>query len=207
MSALLSKKTWDGTALTGLWRRVKENDTAVFEELVSRYEQRFYRVAYRMTGSHEDAQDLLQEALIEAYKAFSHFRKGSYFDKWLFRIMSRTCIDSKRVTRRLPTRSLEDVGRQDGVDNEFVIAEPGDLSNDPGFRIEREVLDERIQDALAALSPNFRLVLILADIEQMSYDEIAEMLECPVGTVRSRLHRARSIMLKQLQSVGFSDKF
>ena len=117
--------------------------------------------------------------------------------------MTRTFIDSKRVKQRLPTRSLDEIGWHADGDSEFIVCEPGDRTNDPGARIEREVINEPIQTALALLPSNFRLVLILADIEQVSYEDIAEMLDCPIGTVRSRLHRARTIMLKQLQSVGY----
>ena len=180
-----------------------QDDSVLFEELVARHQEQFYRVAYRMAGNHEDAQDLLQDALIEAYRAFAHFRRGTYFDKWLYRIMSRTFIDHKRAQKRAPVRSLDDPisGASDSEGKlEWEIA---DRTMDPGQRIETQTLAEPIQCALDALPPDFRLVLILADIEEFSYEEISEMLNCPVGTVRSRLHRARSNMKKHLEASGF----
>ena len=201
MGQLAFQKVWGGSGLTALWQRAKKDDSVVFEELVSRHQERFYRVAYRMTGSHEDAQDLLQEALIEAFKAFGRFSKGSYFDKWLFRIMTRTFIASRRVKVRTPVMYLEEMAlsADSGERRAYEIA---DYTDDPLYKIQQRTLAEPIQAALDSLPANFKIVLVLADIEQLSYDEIADMLECPVGTVRSRLHRARSIMLKQLKTIG-----
>jgi RNA polymerase sigma-70 factor (ECF subfamily) len=188
-----------GASITGVRSRETPDDTALFEELVFRNKDRFYRVAFRMTGNHESAQDLLQEALIEAFKAFSHFRKGSYFDRWLFRIMTRSFIDSKRVKQPVVSRSLDDPAAP-GIS---AIDIP-DISFDPASQIETQVIAEPIQQALDSLPAAFRLVLIMSDIEQMTYDEIAEFLNVPVGTVRSRLHRARSIMCSRLVESGFN---
>ena len=85
-----------------------DEDSSIFEALLARHQERFYRVAYRMTGNHEEAQDLLQDALIEAYRAFANFRRGTYFDKWLYRIMTRTFIDRRRSKLRHPTWSLDE---------------------------------------------------------------------------------------------------
>jgi RNA polymerase sigma-70 factor (ECF subfamily) len=180
-----------------------QDDSALFESLAARHQERFYRVAYRMAGNHEDAQDLLQDALIEAYRAFAHFKRGTYFDKWLYRIMSRTFIDRKRAKRRTPVVSLDAPGGA-GHDGDGKLEwEIPDQSMDPGARIETQTLAEPIQCALDALPPDFRLVLILADVEEFSYEEIGDMLSCPVGTVRSRLHRARAHMKKSLEKQGY----
>lgn len=167
------------------------DDSALFESLVARHQDRLYRVAYRMAGSHDEAQDLLQDALVEAYQAFHHFRRGTYFDKWIYKIMSHTFIDGTRVKKRLRFESLDDpvAGDETGSAREIP-----DSESDPSVRMMREELAEPVQDALNALPPEFRLILILADVEEMSYEEISEMIGCPIGTVRSRLHRARAQM-------------
>lgn len=184
--------------------RPGEDDSALFERLVADHQDRLYRVAFRMTGNHEEAQDLLQDAVVEAYRAFAHFRRGTYFDKWLYRIMSHTFIDHYRRQRRVRFESLDEpvvgpAGCADGL-GQREIADPG---ADPALRIDREVFDEPIQAALDGLPADFRLVLVLADIEEFSYEEIADMLRCPIGTVRSRLHRARAHVKKSLEKAGF----
>jgi RNA polymerase sigma-70 factor (ECF subfamily) len=188
----------------GSWigERSCEDESTLFERLISRHQERLYRVAFRMTGNHEEAQDLLQDAIVEAFKAFPHFRRGTYFDKWLYRIMSHTFIDHYRRQRRVRFESLDDPsGAAFGVgEGSREIADP---VSDPAYRLEQETLAEPIQAALDRLPADFRLVLILADIEEFSYEEISEMLHCPIGTVRSRLHRARAHVKKGLEKAGY----
>ena len=182
----------------------EQDDSALFERLVARHQERLYRVAYRMAGNTEEAQDLLQDAIIEAYRAFGHFRKGTYFDKWLYRIMSRTFIDRRRSARRVKILSLDEpllgFGQEGdgGFEREIV-----DEGSDPAAAFHRGELDHRIQDGLSKLPPEYRYVMILSDIEEFSYEEIAAMLECPIGTVRSRLHRARAQMRQHLTTAGY----
>jgi len=190
------------SARSGSWTREepREDESTLFERLIARHQERLYRVAYRMTGSHEEAQDLLQDAILEAFKAFPHFRKGTYFDKWLYRIMSHTFIDHYRRQKRVRFESLDEPVGANGVESYREIA---DTMADPALRLERETLDEPVQAALDSLPADFRLVLILADIEEFSYEEIADMLHCPIGTVRSRLHRARSQVKTSLEKAGY----
>ena len=188
-------------ALERAWR---PDDSALFERLVQKHEERLYRVAYRMTGCAEEAQDLLQDALIEAYRAFAHFRRGTYFDKWLYRIMSRTFIDRKRSQNRAKLVSLDEPQHVFGADSGGYEREIADAANDPARRLERATLDHRIQDGLESLSADHRLVLILSDIEEFSYEEVAQFLGCPIGTVRSRLHRARAQMREHLTRSGYN---
>jgi RNA polymerase sigma-70 factor (ECF subfamily) len=182
----------------------EQDDSVLFEHLVQRHQDRLFRVAYRMTGNREDAQDLLQDAIVEAYRAFGHFRKGTFFDKWLYRIMSRTFIDRKRCQKRVRIFSLDEPLFGSGGDspNSF-DREPADPISDPAIRFDRSELDHRIQQGLDRLTPEYRLALILCDIEEFSYEEVAAFLECPIGTVRSRLHRARSQMRDHLKKTGY----
>lgn len=182
------------------------DDSALFERLVSRHQERLYRVAFRMTGNTEEAQDLLQDAIIEAFRAFKHFRRGTYFDKWLYRIMSRTFIDRKRSARRVKLVSLDEpvsygLGDTDSTAFDRELMDPG---FEPGDLLDRATLDHRVQDGLERLPAEYRLVMILSDIEEFSYEEVAAALNCPIGTVRSRLHRARSQMREYLQSTGYA---
>lgn len=194
----------DLTAGRWIEERSRRDDSALFERLMARHQDRLYRVAYRMTGNHEEAQDLLQDAVVEALKAFAHFRRGTYFDKWVYRIMSHTFIDRYRRQRRVRFESLDEPVSASGADGEASSArEIADCTADPAFRIERETLGESVQTALDSLPADFRLVLILADIEEFSYEEIADMLDCPIGTVRSRLHRARAHVKKGLEKTGY----
>jgi RNA polymerase sigma-70 factor (ECF subfamily) len=183
------------------------DDSALFERLVSRHKERLYRVAYRMTGNSEDAQDLLQDAVIEAYRAFKHFKRGSYFDKWLYRIMTRTFIDHKRSQKRAKFVSIDDHGNGIGDFDSAFDKEIADHDNNPATLLDRETLDHRLQSGIEKLSPDYRLVLIMADIEEFSYEEIAAFLDCPIGTVRSRLHRARAQIREYLTKAGFSHSY
>lgn len=168
---------------------------AAFEELVQRHQTQIYRVAYRLTGNHDDAEDLAQEAIVEAFKAFDRYQPGTYFDRWLYRIMSRTYIDIVRRRNRRPVVSLD---APVGTEGDPLVTLVGDTSQDPQQMTETMDLDGAIQAALDGLPQEFRTAVVLADIEGLSYDEVAGALRCPVGTVRSRLHRARQMLREAL---------
>lgn len=164
---------------------------AAFEELVQRHQAQIYRVAYRLAGNHDDAEDLAQEAIVEAFRAFDRYQPGTYFDRWLYRIMSRTYIDTVRRRNRRPFVSLDAPMSAEG---DPLVSVLGDSSQDPQQLTETVDLDGAIQAALDRLPEEFRAAVVLADIEGLSYDEVAVALRCPVGTVRSRLHRARQML-------------
>ncbi len=184
------------------WRQPRDRrreDLEVFEELVARYEHQMYRVAYRLTGNHDDAQDLIQDALFEALRNFHGFERGTRFDRWLYRIMTNRHIDRIRREGRLPVLSLDQgqdsaEGRETGWD----VAADG---SDPADMVVEEVLDERIQQALNELPGEYRQAVVLADLEGLSYEEMAKVLRCPIGTVRSRLHRGRCLLRQKLESI------
>jgi RNA polymerase sigma-70 factor (ECF subfamily) len=157
-----------------------------------------------MAGDHDEAQDLLQDAVVEAYRAFASFRQGTYFDRWLYRIMTRTFIDRQRSRKRVKIQSL-DAHRGEWSDAEYLgtTVDVADSESDPSNMIERDIMAEPVERALASLAPDFRMVLILADIEEMSYEQISAVLDCPVGTVRSRLHRARQQVKGCLVKSGY----
>ncbi len=169
---------------------------AAFEELLSSHVRSIYRVAYRLAGNADDAEDLMQEAVAEAFRAFDRYQPGTYFDRWVYRIMQRTHIDWIRRRGRRPEISFD---APTGPEGGPLLARLGDREADPQHLTEVQDLDGPIQAALDSLPPEFRAVVVLADIEGLSYDEIAAAAACPVGTVRSRLHRAREALREALR--------
>ena len=180
-------------------RGLSEDDVDLFARLLATHQDKLYRVAYRMAGHHEDAQDLLQDALLEAYRSFKKFQRGTYFDKWLYRIMTNTFIDRQRHRKRVGHIESLDAPLPGRAEGETVGREIPDWTDEPSQHILRDTLNEPLQKALDALKPEFRLVLILADVEEFSYEEISEMMDTPIGTVRSRLHRARDMVRSALE--------
>ena len=176
---------------------LSEDDVDLFARLLAAHQDKLYRVAYRMAGHHEDAQDLLQDALLEAYRSFKKFQRGSYFDKWLYRIMTNTFIDRQRHKKRVGIIESLDAplpGESEGGAGRDIP----DWADEPSRRVLHDKFDEPVQKALDTLPPEFRMVLILSDVEEFSYEEISEMMDTPIGTVRSRLHRARTMMRQKL---------
>lgn len=169
---------------------------AAFEELLQRHMRQIYRVAYRLTGNQDDAEDLAQEAIVEAFRAFDRYQAGTYFNRWVCRIMTRTHIDVVRRRGRLPEVSLDAPVPSTGGPLLNLL---GDVRDDPQHRTEIADLDGEIQAALDRLPEEFRTVVVLADIEGLSYDEVASAVGRPVGTVRSRLHRAREMLRQALR--------
>ena len=157
--------------------------TEAFGELVRRYQDRLYNAVFRFLDSAEDAQDIVQEAFLSAYQSLSGFKGGSRFFTWLYRIAMNHAIDLRRKRRVL--HYLEHGSEED--------SQPVDTSefSRPSEQAERKEEDERLHRALGLLSAEHRMVLVLKDIDGMKYEEMAETLDVPIGTIRSRLHRAR----------------
>jgi RNA polymerase sigma-70 factor (ECF subfamily) len=164
-----------------------------FGELVRRYQDRLFNTAYRMVGNAEDAQDVVQDAFLNAYQSLGSFKGDSLFFTWLYRIAVNTAISLKRKQR--VALSINTGPDQPGV------AEPLDPSeaSQPGHALEQAEEERRIQQALGRLSPEHRAVLVMKDIEGQKYEAMAEVLQVPIGTIRSRLHRAR-LELRELLS-------
>lgn len=175
-----------------------------FDNLVQRYHKQAYNIAYRLTGNQADAEDLTQEAFLRAFRFFGHYRRDLPFENWLFRIMSNLFVDELRRRPKARIHSLDaPVGNDlNGESNAYL--EIPDSRDNPERVVLHEELDEQIQHALATLPPDFRMTVILADIEGMSYEEISETMRCSLGTVRSRLHRGRKMLRNRL--AGFQLK-
>jgi RNA polymerase sigma-70 factor (ECF subfamily) len=165
----------------------RASDAALFEELVRTHYRQAYNIAYRLTGSHTDAEDLTQEGLVRAFTSFDRYQRDLPFTNWLYRIMVNLHIDELRRRPR---------ARIDSVDAPMGIGEIADPHSDPAELVLSQELDGKLQEALGRLSPEFRTAVLLCDVEGFSYEEIAEIMRCSIGTVRSRVHRGR----KQLRA-------
>lgn len=175
--------------------RSKNGDIDAFEELVTRYERKIYTVAYRLMGNCDDASDLTQEAFLRAFQAIKSFRGEASFLTWMCRITTNVCRDELRKRYRVQIESLDEtITLNDGEIAKQVA------SNDPGPAdlYERKELQDKIQGMINTLSPEFRLALILRDIQGLTYEEIAQQLDCSLGTVKSRINRARKYLKEML---------
>lgn len=175
--------------------RSKNGDILAFEELVCLYERKVYTLTYRLMGNHEDANDFSQEAFLKAYQAIKSFRGDSSFLTWLNRIAVNVCRDELRKRYRIKSESLDEkIQLNDGeVEKQFKSTEPG-----PAELYEQAEFRENIQKHINSLAPEFRMALVLRDINGYSYEEIAEELECSLGTVKSRINRARNYLKDKL---------
>lgn len=176
--------------------------SGVFDRLMQRHQKQAYHVAYRLTGNHADAEDLMQEAFLRAFRFFDNYRRDLPFEKWLFRIMSNLFVDGVRKKSRMRVTSLDAPLSGDSEKNAYL--DIPDIREEPERVTLHEELDEQIHKALAALPADFRKAVILADIEQLSYEEISKIMGCSLGTVRSRLHRGRKMLRGKLE--GFTLK-
>ena len=167
--------------------------TDAFSRLVVRYQDRLYRSLVLMLGSAEDAQDIAQEAFILSFKKLDTFRGHSAFYSWLFRIAMNAAISMKRK-QKLRTTSIQAAQEESGL-------EPVDQSLDsqPDFQMNQQEQQELVLSALQELPDEYRTVLILKEMEGMKYEDIAEVIDSPIGTVRSRIHRARSELRENLR--------
>ncbi len=168
-------------------------DTAAFGELVSRYQNRLYHSLVHMLGSAEDAKDVAQDAFVLAFQKLSTFRGDAQFYSWLFRIAMNAAVNFRRRVRSL--------GASIDAAKERIGTEPADLRRDarPEQPLEQAERQRIVRAALAQLSDEFRTPLVLCEMEGLKYEEIAELLKCPIGTVRSRIHRARLELREKLQ--------
>lgn len=169
-----------------------EGQSAAFGELVRKYQDRLYNTMVHVVGSAEEARDVVQEAFVQAFVKLESFQRNAAFYTWLYRIAFNTAISRRR--KRKPTVSVEQ-GREEGG------LEPCDPGEAPEGRIEQKERVAQVQAGLAALSEEHRTVLVLKEMEGYRYEEIAEILDVPVGTVRSRLFRARAQLRDQLKEV------
>jgi RNA polymerase sigma-70 factor (ECF subfamily) len=179
-----------------LIRDAQLGDLDAFNRLVLAYQDIVFAQAYRLMGEMEAAEDSAQDAFISAFRSLKSYRGGS-FRAWLLRIVTNACYDELRRRKRRPTTPLEPVdAEEEEIESPRWLADPGESPED---RAERAELDQAIQNCLQGLPPDFRTVVVLVDVQGFDYIEAAEVIRTPVGTVKSRLSRARLRMRDCLQ--------
>jgi len=178
-----------------------------FEGLAMRHLDALYAAGLRLTKNERDAEDLVQDALLRAYRFFDRFERGTNIKAWLFKILTNTFIN--RYRRSVKERSIVDGPEQETVQAQVVSRQASDQAADPERWFFDRLLSDDVLRAVDALPIDFRMVVILADLQDFSYREIADILDVPVGTVMSRLYRGRRLLQKALAQYaidsGFSD--
>ncbi|NLV36595.1 MAG: sigma-70 family RNA polymerase sigma factor [Clostridiaceae bacterium] len=188
-----------------LLKKAKAGDVAAFEELVENYQKKLFNLAYRIVGNPEDAADMVQEALIRIFRSIAKFKEQSSFSTWIYRITTNVCLDELRKRKNKKEFSLD----------QEIHGEDGDMkrqikSDDilPDNAAEREELREIVNSAINSLPEDQRVVISLRDIQGLTYTEISQVLDCPEGTVKSRINRARNALknvLSQKRELFFEE--
>jgi RNA polymerase sigma factor (sigma-70 family) len=165
----------------------EESAVPTWEQIVAEHSARVYRLAYRLTGSPHDAEDLTQEVFVRVFRSLSTYTPGT-FEGWLHRITTNLFLDQARRKAKIRFDAFTE-GAETRIPSRAVT---------PDFAVLEGIFDDDVENALAALPPDFRAAVVLCDIEGLSYEEIADVLDLKLGTVRSRIHRGRSMLRKAL---------
>jgi RNA polymerase sigma-70 factor (ECF subfamily) len=167
-------------------------DGREFERLALPYLDSLYNTAYRLARNAEDAEDLVQETYLKGYRSFAQFTPGTNLKAWLFKILKNTFINEYRRRQNVPPES-DFAAIEENLEAQ-VLPTPGGQIKNPEEEALETALDERVQRALDELPPDYRMAVVLADLEGFSYKEISDILDIPVGTVMSRLYRGRKLL-------------
>jgi len=178
-----------------LIERCKRGDLGAFNDLVRRYEKQVYNFAYRLTNNYDDANDVAQEAFLRAFNAIGSFRGDASFSTWLFRITTNVFLDDRKKARAHPQTSLDEYME---LDESSVARQVEDTSPGPQALTEEAERTQILGDAITSLPDYQRAMVVLYHTQQKSYEEIAEMMDLPIGTVKSRLNRARLALKEKL---------
>jgi len=183
---------------TALVQRAKANDRAAFNEIVLRYKDKVYNYVYRMVRNATDAEDLTQETFVRAYLSLHSFQSRASLNTWLFRIATNLCIDhcrrAKRTQGLVTSLSPDNEEEEEGLQRDIP-----DATFDPQRLLLNKELGEKLEKALQELPEKLRMVVLLYDVEGLSYEEIAAIAGCPLGTVKSRLFNARAVLRRKLE--------
>lgn len=186
------------TASRELIAKAQKADLNAFEELVFNYQDRVYAHCFHLSGNPDDAQDLAQDVFVQAFRSIGSFRHESDFGTWLHRIAVNQWINLCRRNKKVLTFSIDEPLPTGDSD---IIRELADSEESPLERVERHELSAQVQQALNSLPPDFRMALILREIEGYNYEEIAALLECSLGTVKSRINRGRKVLKAELAKI------
>lgn len=174
--------------------KCRKGDRDAFNELVIKYQKQVFNIAYGMLSDYEDASDAAQEVFVKVYRSIAAFKGQSSFTTWLYRICANVCNDALRKRqRRGVSVSLDSTDNEKGVAADLVSDAPA-----PEEAVELNERQRAVREAINSLNKEYREIIIYSDLQQLSYDEIAKILRCPTGTVKSRLNRARSALRKKL---------
>jgi RNA polymerase sigma-70 factor (ECF subfamily) len=176
-------------------KMARNDQNKQFENEMIPYMDMLYNYAYYLSGDKLQADDLLQDTYLKAYRFYGKFERGTNAKAWLYRIMKNTYINEYRRTHRQP----EILEYDDQISSYQMIPGHGNGMDDLREALENRSFDDTMATAIASLPEKFKSVIVLRDIEDLPYEEIAELLEVPIGTVRSRLHRARSLLFDKLK--------
>lgn len=174
--------------------RCREGDREAFEKLMETYQNRVFNIAYGMLSDYEEASDASQEIFIKVYKSISSFKGQSSFTTWLYVICRNVCNDMLRKRQRRGVQvSIYSDDDEKSVEREIESDAPT-----PEEQLEINECQVAVKEAINSLKPEYKEILLYADMQQLSYEEVSKILRCPVGTVRSRLNRARGALRKKL---------
>jgi len=176
---------------------VRRNDPAAFEQFVRRYGDRIFGFGVRVCGEREDARDVLQETLLQVYRSLKTLEEPRALRSWLYRVVSNACLMKRRKKSGEPDRelSLDELMPRGREEAEIQLPDVSDL---PDREVERAEVQQVVREAIRSLAPDYRIVLVLRDMEQLSTKETADALQLPESTVKMRLHRARLAVRKAL---------
>lgn len=173
--------------------KASKGDLAAFEALVRAYEKRLYNTAFRMVSDSEEAMDIVQEVFLKTYQALPNFRGDSKFSTWVYRVCVNASLDYLRKRKKAKVYSLDKPVMFSDSQVQRQVEDTGDSTEDI---VETKFLGESVLDILDGLEPHYRAVIVLCDIQGYSYKEISEILDVSLGTVKSRIHRARNALRK-----------
>ena len=183
-----------------LIKQAQKGDNKAFELLIDEHFKKIYNIAYRLSGNEADASDMTQEVLIKIFRHIGSFSGNSKFSTWVYRVATNTCLDELKKIKRRSTYSLD--AELDTGENEVVV-QVRDEAPTPDIAAEQKELSAAVGKAIKRLSPDHSAVVILRDIQGMSYEEVSKILNCSVGTVKSRLNRGRAQLKKILEKDSY----